>query len=190
MKSGLSLQILNDCKYSFLYDTSTSEILAFVGMVYLRGLLGLANHTVDVLFNNMTGNLIFGATMSKSRFKFLLSHISFDDIATRPRRWLSDRFAAFWEIFELFNENCGRIMISGAYLSWDKTLHPTRSNISFKQFNPSKPAKYGMLFRSINSCPYSYTFATSVYAGRPRNYISQPDKCRFYVRGSEEVVKP
>ena len=144
MRSGLSQQILNDSKYSFLHDTSTSEMLAFVGMIYSRGLLGLANHTVDVLFNNTTGNPIFGATMSKNRF--LLSHISFDDTATRPRRWLSDRSVAFREIFELFNENCARVMIPGAYLSLDETLYPMRSNIFFKQFNPSKPANYCMLF--------------------------------------------
>ena len=86
VRSGLSQQILNDSKYPFLYDISTSEMLAFVGMIYLRGLLGRANHAVDVLFNNMTGNPIFGVTMSKNRFKFLLSHSSFDDIATRRRR--------------------------------------------------------------------------------------------------------
>ena len=189
VRNGLSQQILNESKYSFLYDTSTPEMLALVGLMYLRGLLGLANHSIDVLFHNLTGSPIFGATMSKNRFKFLLSHISFDDIATRPRRWLFDRFAAFREIFELFNENCARIMIPGAYLALDETLYPMRSNISFKQFNPSKPAKYGMLFRSINSCRYSYTFSTSVYAGRPRNYVSDPDMCRFHVRGTEEVVK-
>ena len=78
VRTGLSQQILNDSKYSFLDDTSTSEMLAFVGMIYLRGLLGLVDHSVDVLFNNMIGSPIFGATMSKNRFKFLLSHVFFE----------------------------------------------------------------------------------------------------------------
>ena len=74
VRNGLSQQILNESKYSFLYDTSTPEMLALVGLMYLRGLLGLANHSIDVLFHNLTGSPIFGATMSKNRFKFLLSH--------------------------------------------------------------------------------------------------------------------
>ena len=51
-------------------------MLAVIGLIYLRGLLGLASHNIEILFNNLTGNPIFGATMSKNRFKFFLSHIS------------------------------------------------------------------------------------------------------------------
>ena len=55
---------------------------------------------------------------------------------------------AFRKIFEIFNYNCGRVAVPDDYLTLDETLHPMRSKLSFKQFNPSKPAKYGMFFRS------------------------------------------
>ena len=32
-----------------------------------------------------------------------------------------------------------------------------RRQISFKQLNPIKPAKYGMLYKSINICRYPFT---------------------------------
>ena len=83
--------------------------------------------------------------MSRNRFKFLIAHILFGDHTTRPAPWQHDRFAAFGEIFEEFNENCGKFLVPDDYLSLDETLYPTRTQISFKQFNPSKPAKYGML---------------------------------------------
>ena len=51
-------------------NTCSSEILAFIGLLYLRGLLGLNNHDVAILFDDLTGNPMFGATMSKNRFKF------------------------------------------------------------------------------------------------------------------------
>ena len=44
-----------------------------------------------------------------------------------------------------------------------------------------------MLFKSINTCRYPYTFTSFAYAGKPRNYDSQPWK--YYIRGSEETVK-
>ena len=62
------------------------------------------------------------------------------------------------------------------------------TQLSFKQFNPSKPAKYGMLFRSINSsCRFPYTYTTAVYVGRPVGLPS--NLCKYYVTGVEETVK-
>ena len=47
-------------------------MLVVIGIIYLRGLLGLASHNIEILFNNLTVNPIFGAIMSKNQFKFLL----------------------------------------------------------------------------------------------------------------------
>ena len=44
-----------------------------------------------------------------------------------------------------------------------------------------------MVFRSINSSRFPFTYTTSVYAGRPLNYPS--NNCKFYVYGVEETVK-
>ena len=174
--------------YSYMGYVSSSEIFAFIELMYLRGLLGLANHKINVLFNNLTGNDIFGATMSKNRFAFLYTHITFDNITSRPERWLYDRFAAFREIFEHFNHNCSRCIIPDEYLSLDETLYPMRVEIGIKQFNPNEPAKYGILFKSINACRYPYTFTAYAYAGRPRK-AEEPDKCAYYIRGTENTVK-
>lgn len=59
-----------------------------------------------------------------------------------------------------------------------------RNQISFKQFNPSKPAKYELLFKSINAARYPYTFGTALYAGKPQNEGGQ-----FYHPGIENVTK-
>ena len=63
-----------------------------------------------------------------------------------------------------------------------------RVEIGIKQFNPNKPAKYGILFKSINACRYPYTFTAYAYAGRPRK-AEEPDKCAYYIRGTENTVK-
>ena len=72
-------------------------------------------------------------------------------MTTQPTPWQHDRFAAFLKIFEEFNKNCGKFLAPDDYLSLDETLYPTSTQISFKQFNPSKPAKYGMVYKSINA---------------------------------------
>ena len=142
-----------------------TEILAFIGLMYLRGLAGMCNHDVKYLYSALMGPQPFGATMSKNQFQFLYACISFDDLSTRQARWKHDRFAAIRELFEIFGENCCKHVIPDEYLSLDETLYPMRTSIGFKQFNPSKPAKYGLLFKSINAVRYSYTFSTTPYCG-------------------------
>ena len=173
-----------DNPYNYLDLTSPTEIQALIGLMYMRGLLGQANHNTENFFHETLGNPVFSATMSKNRFKFLMSHISFDNCKTRSDRWLHDRFAAFREVFEEFNFNCGKYVVPDDYLTLDETLYPTRAHISFKQFNPNKPAKYGMLYKSINASQYPYTFITSVYAGKPR-----AEPTIYYTPGTEHTVK-
>jgi len=187
VRSQFSNSILNDSRNSFIGLTNCGEILAFIGLLYLRGLLGLSGHDVSVLFGKLTGSPIFGATMSKNRFKFLFSHLTFDDPSTRSQRWQFDRFSAFRQVFELFNYNCSKNLVPDDFMSLDETLYPTRGQVAFKQFNPSKPAKYGLLFKSINACRYPYTFISCVYSGKPHQHESP--LCNYYVRGTEETVK-
>jgi len=129
---------LDDSTYVCMKNTSAGEIYAFIGLLYLRGLLGQNNYDVSILFNDLTGNPIFGATMSKNRFKFLFANIAFDDATTRNERWCNDRFAALRDLFEMFNRNCSSCVIPGDFLSLDETLYPMRVQIGFKQYNPQK----------------------------------------------------
>ena len=77
--------------------------------------------------------------------------IVFDDVASRSERCKTDRFAAFRDIFEKFNNNCARNMAPDDFLAIDETLYPTQGSVSFKTYNKDKPAKYGLNFRSLGS---------------------------------------
>ena len=101
------------------------EVLALIGMIYMRGLLGQALQGTNAMFYEIFGNPVFGATMSRNRFEFLIVYISFDDHTSRPTPWQHDRFAAFREIFEEFTENCGKFLVPDDHLSLDETLYLT-----------------------------------------------------------------
>ena len=59
-----------------------------------------------------------------------------------------------------------------------------RNQISFKQNNPDKPAKYGMLYKSINAARYPFTHQSHFYCGKPGQ---EPDE--NYVSGTINYVK-
>ena len=69
------------------------------------------------------------------------------------------------------------------YLRMLRNTLPSATSNRFKQFT-SKPAKYGLLLKSINAVRCSYTFATTPYCGKPRN---QPTA--YYTPGTKNVAK-
>ena len=88
------------------------------------------------------------------------------------------------DIFSETNKNVAKAVIPEDYLTNGETLCPMRNQISFKQYNPDKPAKYGMLNKSINSTRYPYTHQSHVYCGR---LVEEPDE--NFVLGTINYVK-
>ena len=155
-----------------------------VGMIYMRGLLEKVHQSTNAMFYEIFDNPVFNATMSRNRFKFLIAHISFDDHIARPTPRQHDRFAAFRKMFEEFNKNCGKYLVPNDYLLQDETLYPMRAQISFKQFDPSKPATCGMLYKSINACRYPFTFSSAVYPAQPK-----AEPTFYYPSGTSQTIK-
>jgi len=155
-----------------------------IGLIYLRGLLKQNNDIRAHLYKDIIGNLLFGATMSRNRFSLLLSNLMFDEYEERLQLWPSDRFAAIRSIFENFNVNCLKYMVPSEYLTIDESLIPMRNQINFKQYNPMMPAKYGLLFKSLNDARYPYTYNSIVYSGKP---VNGPGP--FYIDSIENSIK-
>ena len=66
----------------------------------------------------------------------------------------------------------------------EETLYSTRTKIGFKQYNPSKPAKYKILVKSTNSAHYSFTYRAHAYCVKPKH-----EPFAHYVCGTEAVIK-
>ena len=65
-------------------------------------------------------HFVFGAIMSKNRFRFLKGHTCFDN----PQERETDRFSAVRKIWEIFNANLLKHVAPSEYLSIDETLYP------------------------------------------------------------------
>ena len=75
------------------------------------------------------------------------------------------------------------VLAPSDYLSLGETLYPMRTQTSFKQFNPSKSAKYGLLFKSVNAARYSYTSISWQYSGKPTEEGGQ-----YYIQSTKAIV--
>ena len=54
-------------------------------------------------------------------------------------------------------------------LAFDETLYWYLGHIGVKQYNPNKPAKYGLLYRNLCDSSIPYTCYILPYAGKPEN---------------------
>ena len=98
-------------------------------------------------WNNMTWNgkqLFWSNDVTQLLHFYIKIHKS-----TWAESWRYDNFACMWSFFESFNKNISKFYYPSSYLAVDKTLYPYHGRIGFKQFNHSKPAKYGLQYRSL-----------------------------------------
>ena len=147
-------------KYFHVKLVNTTDNLSLFGLMYMRGFYGINKHTIDLLFLHRKRIPIFSATISRSRYKFIIKHKCFDDFESRNEKWKHDRFAAMHSLFEQCNRKFGEALVPKDYISLEERLYPMRNQVSFKQYNPEKPAKYGILLKSLNSSRYAYTYQT------------------------------
>ena len=160
--SQISPALLQNNKYCYLRKTDEAEVYALIGLMYCRALLGQSRHRVNYLYSS-AGHPIFAATMSRDRMKWLMHNLSFDTEAERAAAWPNDRFAAMRTFFEMWNDRLPLYVIPTAFLALDETLSGMRHQIEFKMFNPSKPARYGCLFKSVNETAFPYTYRVIIY---------------------------
>ena len=83
----------------------------------------------------------------------------------------------------MFFFQCTNILGLGDYLTINETLYPTRGHFGFRQYNPDKPAKYGLLFRSINAVRFPFTYTCLPYSGQPEDISSH-----LYIKGVDKLV--
>jgi hypothetical protein len=139
----------------------------FLGLFYARGYFSWNYENYERIWDVSRSNSIFTATMGLTRFKQLLQFLTFDDKHTRDYRYKRDKLAAARKVFEIFNDNCGKYMMSSAYVTIDECLYSCRNQISFKQYIKNKPRSYGLNIHYFNDVNYTFTYRSEVFSGKP-----------------------
>uniref|UniRef100_A0A1B6JQP1 PiggyBac transposable element-derived protein domain-containing protein n=1 Tax=Homalodisca liturata TaxID=320908 RepID=A0A1B6JQP1_9HEMI len=148
-------------------DTSRNEIEAFIGLLYMAGILRASHlNLYDLWATDGTGVEFFRNCMNLRRFKFLIRVLRFDDADTRKHRKRLDRLAPIRDLFELLVEKCKTNFSVSEYLTVDEMLESFRGRCKFRQFIKNKPAKYGLKIHALTCARTFYTMNLEVYAGK------------------------
>lgn len=148
---------------------SYEEFLACIGIL-LRAASDRDNFTeLDELWTVINGKPFYRAVLSKSRFKFFLRSIRFDNYRTREMRKLNDRLAAISEVWDTFVSNLRRVYIPGATLTVDEQLLGYRGKVPGRTYMPSKPKKYGLKIFWLCEARTGFALNGQIYTGRGQN---------------------
>lgn len=154
---------------------------AFIGLLLLAGVYHGSQEALQELWSRHSGRPIFLATMSVKRFKMLLRFCRFDNKATREERRAEDKLAAFRDVWTMFVMQLRKFYIPGTDLTVDEQLVPFRGRCPFRQYIPSKPARYGVKVWWCCDGSTSFPLNAEVYLGR------QPDANRDVDQGGRVV---
>ncbi|KAJ8971354.1 hypothetical protein NQ317_002961 [Molorchus minor] len=85
--------------------------------------------------------------------------------SNRAERKKIDKLAAIRGVFEHFVDNCKAYYTPSEYLTIDEKLEPFRCRVSFLQYIPNKPAKYGLKVFALVDAKTCYSLNMEVYVG-------------------------
>lgn len=125
-------------------EVDAVEIRAFIGLLLTAGVERGSKRNLVEYFDCLRGQPIFRATIGLRRFRDIMRFIRFDDKETRTARRQRDKLAPIRDVFNIINNNLGRMYSPSEWLTVDEQLVPFRGRCGFKQYIPSKPDKYGM----------------------------------------------
>nr|XP_022904781.1 piggyBac transposable element-derived protein 4-like [Onthophagus taurus] len=152
---------------AFVSLLDMTELRAFIGLLYLSGIMKSNHENVEGLFaNDGTGRDVFRATMSLKRFLFILTCLRFDCAATREARKANDKLAAIRELWDIFVANCQKYYTPSQNVTIDEMLVPFRGRCSFRMYMPKKPAKYGLKIMCLCDSRSFYLCNAFVYTGK------------------------
>jgi hypothetical protein len=142
------------------------ELQAFFGLLITVGInkQGIINY--NEFWCPLFGSQIFRACMSRNRFTAILRFIRFDDKSTRSSRRSKDKLAPIRDIWDMITKNLLKHYLPGDNLTIDEQLVPFRGRVSFRQYIPNKPDKYGIKIWWICDSKTSYPLYGIPYLGK------------------------
>lgn len=172
-------------------NTDICEMKAFLGILYLAGVIKSKRETLLDLWNtNGTGTEAVYLTMSYKRFQFLFRCLRFDNVHDSVRRQEIDRLALIRDIFDAFVQNLRKSYTPCGFLTVGGQLLPFRGRCAFRQTLNSKNGHYGIKTYALVDVETIYTCNLEVYCGiQPTGPYHLSNNPHDVVKRLTEIVK-
>ncbi|XP_060766902.1 piggyBac transposable element-derived protein 4-like [Neoarius graeffei] len=144
-----------------------TDLHAYLGLLILAGVYRSRGEAAASLWDAENGRPIFRATMPLKLFYTYSRMLQFDNHELRPARRVADKLAAIREVWDKWVERLPYLYNPGPDVTVDEQLVPFRGRCPFRQYMPSKPARYGIKLWVACDAKSSYAWKMQVYTGKP-----------------------
>ncbi|XP_077385348.1 uncharacterized protein LOC144023587 [Festucalex cinctus] len=146
---------------------TVEELRAYLGLVILAGVYKSQHESTKSLWKNDTGRPIFSKAMAHGRFCQINRALRFDDRLLRPHRRHLDKLSPISDIWSMWLELLPKMFNLGRDICIDEQLVSFSGRCSFRQYMPSKPAKYGLKIWTLCDVSTAYAWSMQLYTGKP-----------------------
>ncbi|XP_032364545.1 piggyBac transposable element-derived protein 4 [Etheostoma spectabile] len=143
-----------------------TDLRAYLGLLILAGVYRSRNEALESLWHEESGRAIFRATMPVKRFHLYSRMLRFDDRESRAERLATDKLAAVRDVWDAWTRRLPRLYEPGPDVTVDEQLMPFRGRCAFRQYMPSKPARYGLKSWVACDARSSYAWNMQLYTGK------------------------
>ncbi|XP_064841881.1 piggyBac transposable element-derived protein 4-like [Oncorhynchus masou masou] len=143
-----------------------TDLRAYVGLLIRAGVYRSRGEATPSLWDAESGRTVFRATMPLKVFHRYSRLLRFDNRQSRPARLATDKLTAIREVWDLWKARLLALYNPGPDVTVDEQLVPFRGRCPFRQYIPSKPAKYGIKSWVACDTKSSYAWKMQVYTGK------------------------
>ena len=168
-------KLANNARLEKWQDTTREEVKAYFGICLIMGINSLPRLAMYWSSDPFIGNTGIQNVMTKNRFEELSQYLHFSNSATEPQRG-KENFDHLYKVRPLLTgvlENIQKAYEPSKNLSIDEGMIAYNGRLSFCQYMPAKPTKYGIKVWMAADSQNGYVNNFSVYLGKeadaPRN---------------------
>lgn len=166
-------------------DMTNRELKAYFGLCIFMGINNLPRIAMYWSPNPFIGNTGIQSVMTKNRFEELSQYLHFTNSETEPPRGDAnyDRLFKIRPILSIVLDNIQNAYEPSKNLSVDEAMIAFKGRLSFRQYMPAKPTKYGIKVWMAADSQNGYVTNFAVYLGQEGN------QARLHGLGYDVVMK-
>ena len=151
-----------------------AELKAFLGLMVTLSVVPLPSHKLAWTTHRLFRHPAFGETMTRTRFEKILKYFHVGDVTSNPPRGQPghDKLCLVRSVLEQVLEKCIGNYMPAKESSVDEAMIAYKGRLSFKQYLPAKPTKFGVKVWVRADANNGYVNEFDVYTGKSEQTMS------------------
>ena len=149
-------------------DVTVEEMMAFVGLVIAMGVVRLPEIDDYWATDPMLQHPWFASIMSRTRFKQIVRYLHCADNISSVS---TDKLRKLRSVVDMLNVSFRQMYTPSQCLSIDESMVGTKCRISFLQYMPKKPKKFGIKLWALCESLTGYCLQFQVYTGKVESAV-------------------